>query len=451
MSEGKNLQKIYATIVLLFMAAGVGVIAAEPITIDDARSLALAHSSSLAKFNLSLESARLDEKTRVYGLLPSLSLGVSASGQLWGEPEFADSLRTGASFSVSQKLFDGGKNGYRKAINAIAAETVRQDALAEYFAVLDSADSAYYELLKAEAAAETARAALETAALALSMAELRLQSGMISRGEHLKALADQASSETALNRALRNLSVNREVLKNITGLGGIPEPQAIDFDAYEGIIRFLSALPEDSIAVLTENFSAAAKANNPGLLKSSLQLQAAERNLGLAKKDYLPSFNAGISAGINYSAAGGLSYSGGGLSLSGSIPLDYWVIGTAVEKKRLAQTEAALNYRDAENAFGAEAQTALLDLAGYALAAGSARRADDYARQNYEYNLELYRLSQASVSTLSDAVTQAVSSRADRLAAEYGLLNGLSKLRSLGAFASENEVVDLLMQSRSAP
>jgi outer membrane protein TolC len=436
---------------MLFMLAGIGVVAAEPITLEDARSLALANSSSLAKYNLNLESARLDEKTRVYGLLPSLSLGVSASGQLWGEPELADSLRTGASLSVSQKLFDGGKNSYRKAINAIAAETVRQDALAAYFTVLDSADSAYYELLKAEAAAETARAALETVALALSMAELRLQNGMISRGDYLKALADQGNRETALNRALRNLSVSRETLKNITGLGEIPEPQAIDFDAYEGIIRFLSALPEDSIAILMENFSAAAKANNPGFLKSSLQLQAAERNVGLAKKDYLPSFSAGVSAGINYSAAGGLSYSGGGLSLSGSIPLDYWLIGTAVEKKRLAQTEAALNHRDAENTLGVDIQTALLDLAGYALAAQSARRADEYARQSYDYNRELYSLSQASVSALSEAAAQAVSSHAERLAAEYGFLDGLSKLRSLGAFASQDEVIDLLMQSRSMP
>jgi outer membrane protein TolC len=451
MSEREKVRKIYVATVLLFMFTAVSVIAAEPITIEDARSLALANSSSLAKFNLSLESARLDDKTRVYGVLPSVSLGMSASGQLWGEPAFADSLRTGASFSVSQRLFDGGKNGYLKAINAINAEAIRQDALAAYFTVLDAADNAYYELLKAEAAAETARAALETAALALSMAELRLQSGMISRGEHLKALADQGTRETALNRALRNLSVSRETLKNITGLAEIPGLQAIDFDSYEGLIGFLSALPEDSIAVLTEKFSAAAKGNNPGLLKSSLQLQAAERSVGLAKKDYLPSLNASVSAGINYSADGGLCYSGGGLSVSGSIPLDYWVIGTAVEKKRLAQTEAALNYRDAENAFGVDIQTALLDLTGYALAAQSARRADEYARQNYEYNLELYRLSQASVSALSDAMAQAVSSHSERIAAEYGLLDGLSKLRSLGAFASEDEVIDLLMQNRSAP
>jgi outer membrane protein TolC len=425
------------------MAAGS--IAAEQISLEDARTLALANSSSLAKYNLSLDGARLDEKTRVYGLLPSLSLGASASGQLWGEADPVDSIRTGANFGVSQKLFDGGKNGYQKAINAIGSTIIRQQALAEYFAVLDRTDNAYYELLKAEAAAETAGAALETAALALSMAELRLESGMISRGDYLKALADQAVRETARNRALRDLSLCREALKTITGLGETPEPRAIDLGAFEALLLYLAALPQEDVAALTEGFFSAARANNPGLLQSSLQLQAAERNLGLAKKDYLPSLSASASTGISYSAAGGLSSSGGSLSISGSIPLDYWVIGTAVEKKRIALSEAALSYRDAESALETELRTALLDLALSALSALSARRADDYARQSYEYNLELYRLSQASVATLSEAADQAMSSHGERVAAEYGFLSGLSKLRSLGAFESQDELVGALM------
>jgi outer membrane protein TolC len=421
-------------------------ITAEQISIDDARALALANSSSLAKFNLSLESARLEEKTRIYGMLPKLSLGVSASGQLWGDTSLEDSMRTGASFGISQTLFDGGKNSYRKAINAIASETVRQDALAAYFTVLDTADKAYYELLKAEAAVEMAEAALETATLTLSREEVRLQSGMISRREYLKALSDHAAQETARNSALQNLSLARESLKSIAGLEEIPEPQAVDFGAYEALLRFLSALSRESIAALTDKFFIAAKAHNPAFLKSSLQVQAAERNVGLAKKDYLPSLSASTSVGINYSAAGALSYSGGTLSVSGSIPLDYWVIGTAVEKSRIARTEAALNLRDAEKDLAVALQTALLDLTGYALTTQSARRGDEYARQNYEYIMELYTLSQASVFDLSDAADQAMKSQAERAAAEYGFLGGLSTLRSLGAFASQEELFNALME-----
>jgi hypothetical protein len=87
----------------------------------------------------------------------------------------------------------------------------------------------------------------------------------------------------------------------------------------------------------------------------------------------------------------------------------------------------------------------LLDLVAHALSAQSARRADEYAQRNYEYNLELYKLSQASVFTLSDAAALADSGHAERIAAEYGFLGGLSKLRSLGAFASQDEVMSLII------
>ena len=436
----------FAITVLLLTLIINSSITAEQINIDDVRSLALANSSSLARFNLTLETARLDERSRIYNNLPSLSLGASASGQLWGgDVGFQDSMRAGANFSVSQKLYDGGKSGYLKAINAINTEVTRQEALTAYFAVLDTADSAYYETLKAMASLEMAKAALETAALSLSMAELRLQNGMISQGDYLKAMADQGLKETALNRALRDLTVSKAQLKNSTGLAEIPELAAIDFNAYDDALRLLSTLPENRITALTTNFSNAAKANNPGLLKTGLQLQAAEKNVGLAKKDYLPSLSAGISTGINYSNAGGLSYSGGSLSISGSIPLDYWVIGNGVEKKRIAQTEAALSYRDAENSLEVDIQTALLDLIGYAISAQSARRADEYSQQNYEYNLELYKLSRVSVFELSDAAALAGASHPQPIPAEYGFLGGLSKLRSLGAFSSQDEVMSLLL------
>jgi hypothetical protein len=50
------------------------------------------------------------------------------------------------------------------------------------------------------------------------------------------------------------------------------------------------------------------------------------------------------------------------------------------------------------------------------------------------------------VFTLSEAAAQAESSHAERIAAEHGFLGGLSKLRSLGVFASQEELIALLME-----
>jgi outer membrane protein TolC len=418
--------------------------AAEGMGLEELRDLALGHSRSLARFNLAVESSLLEEKSRQLGSLPSLSLGAQGSMNLWGETSMADSLAAGASFGVSQTLWKGGKNSVLKAINAISLEITRQEALAEYYAVLAGADAAYYGVLEAEASLEAAEIALEAADLAFSMAELRLENGMISRGDYLQALAEREAKATSRNQARRDLTLAEARLKNLTGLGTIPPLAPVDFAAYDGAIQRLAALSEPEIDGLYAALKAASLINNPSLIKAGLQSRQAERMVDLAKRDYLPSLSASVSTGLNYSPGQGLESSPGRFTLSGSIPLDFWVTGNNVEKQKIAQGEADLAYRNTGAELDLSIQTALLDWISQAGSVISSRRADEYAGQHYEYVLELYRLSQGSLSALSDAAALAGSSRTQRIKAQYGFLSCLSQLRSLGCFSSEAELLGYL-------
>jgi outer membrane protein TolC len=431
--------------VLLLIAKFVSGAAGETVDLEEVRTLALANSRSLARYALLTESALLDEKSQRYGNLPSLSLGASASMNLWGEASLQNSLGAGASFGVSQNLWDGGKASVLRTINSIATEITRKDALAEYFAVLDAADAAYYGALESAAALEAAASGLEAAGLALSMAEIRLESGMISYGDYLQALAEKEARETARNQAKRDLIINTAKLRNVTGLDFTPEPAAVNFESYEALINRVSAFSDAEIETRGGALMKAALANNPSLAKAALNSRRAERSVALANRDYFPSLNASLSTGLNYSWPDRLEPGSGRFSISGSIPLDFWVIGVNVAKKKIAQNEAALAYRDTELSLATEIQTALLDCAAQAGSVLSARRADEYARKHYEHNLELYRLSQNSLSALSDAAVLAGSSRTQRIRAEYGFLSCLSRIRSLGCFPEESELNDLLL------
>ncbi|MDR3145022.1 MAG: TolC family protein [Treponema sp.] len=419
--------------------------AGEPVDLERVRGLALANSRSLARYGLLTESALLDEKAQRYDNLPSLSLGASASMSLWGEQSLQDSLGAGASFGVSQKLWDGGKASVLKAINSIATEITRKDARAEYFAVLDSADAAYYGTLEAAAALEAAASGLEAAELALSMAEIRLESGMISYGDYLQALAEKESRETTRNQARRDLIVNTAQLRNITGLEENPEPLAISFERYGELIDRVSLFSEGDIDARGDALWEAALGNNPSLAKAALNSRRAEQSVALANRDYFPSLSASLSTGLNYSWPDRFSAGSGRLTISGSIPLDFWVTGANVAKRRIAQNEAALAYRDTEVSLNIEIRTALLDCVAQAGSVLSSRRADEYAQRNYEHNLELYRLSQNSLSALSDAAALAGSSRTQRIRAQYGFLSCLSRLRSLGGISEDAELRALLM------
>jgi len=170
------------------LLTGFGVFA-QSLSLEQVRTLALANSRSLAKYNLAVTSTVLDERSRIFSTLPSLSLGANASMSLWNAQNAApvenpfDTFNSGASISVSQKIFEGGKTLVQRAINQIASESARKDALAEYFNVLDSADNAYYSVLEAMAVLEAEESSLQTALTSLSIAEVRRASGIINQGD----------------------------------------------------------------------------------------------------------------------------------------------------------------------------------------------------------------------------------------------------------------------------
>ena len=432
----------------LFAFFAAGTLSAEGLSLERVRELALTNSRSLARYNLAVRSSVLDGRTQEFSNLPSLSLGGSVSASLWDSAglnqNIGDSFGAGLNVGVSQDIFNGGKSFIYRRISALNTEAARQDALAEYFRVLDAADTAYYGALEAAANLESAEAALQTAELSLSLAETRLQNRMIREGEYLQALAEKESKETTRNQARRDLSISKAQLQNLTGLGELAALEGTPFDRYDGLIRRLATLEDAETAGMYESLRRQAAAHNPGLSKSTLAGQSAEKNLDLAKRDYIPSLGASFSTGLNYSPDSGLEFSSGRVSLSGSIPLDFWVIANNVEKRTIARDQAGLDYLDTESGLRLEVQSALLDLVSQAGLVLSARRACEYAEKHFEYSMELYRLSQNSVSDLSAASALVSSNRSQLIRAQYGFLRVLSNLRSLGGFDSEAALEALL-------
>jgi len=437
---------------ILFIIAVVITVnlSAQTIGIEEVRTLALANSRSLAKYNLSIANTLLDEKSRIFSNFPSLSLGASASMDIWNQKGIVEdplsTINAGVSVSVShtQKIYDGGEARIKKAINAIASESSRNDALAEYFNVLDQADNAYYAVLEAMATLQAEESSLQTALTSLSIAQVRQTSGMINQGDYLKAMADKEARENSRNQAKRNLSLTIMKLKAITGLDELPDLQPIDFSGYEALISRLGNISENEADSLYNELWKAIVSSNPSLSKSVLANQRAEINLSSAKSAYLPTLSASLSAGLNFSLKNGLEPSGGKLSINLKIPVDYWVIANNVEKSKNARDSAALDYIGAEINLGTDLQSILLNMltnAGSVIHTGLSLA---YAERHFDYVMERYRLSQGSISDLNEASTMLINSRNTLTRARYGFLQSLSKLRSLGAFSDEDKLIQIL-------
>jgi outer membrane protein TolC len=362
-----------------------------------------------------------------------------------------DSLNAGASLRVTETvtIYDGGKNKMLKAINALGTESAKKDALAEYYNILDAADSAYYAVLEAEANLEVQKAALKITELSLSTTEVRYENKMISRGDYLQALSEKESAEMSKRQAERNITISMARLKNIIGVKENFSLEAIDFTAYEDLIKRCAAIDDAALNAVYAKLWTIMQANNISIAKAAISVDRAGKNVDLAKKDYLPSLSASFSTGIGYqynSSQNGLTPFLGGVSLGLKIPLDFWTTKNKMDKQKISQEQTQLSYEDTLASAEIDAQTALLNLITQAGSIISARRAYEYAQEHLHYIQELYMLSQKSLSDFSNAASLEIRSRNALISAQFGFLESLSKIRSLGTFSDEAAIIALLME-----
>jgi len=422
---------------------------AQTINLEQARTLALANSKALAKYELAIKSSILDERNQLYSMLPSVSANYSVTMNYLKDWEFInpiDTFNSGVSFSITQILFQGGKGFINKAINAITTEGVRKDAQAEYFNTLDSADSAYFAVLEAAATLEAEETSLQTAVLALSIAEVRQSSGMINRGDYLKALADKESRENSRNHARRALALNLTKFKTVIGVQEPAQLAPIDFSIYEDALAYLSVITDAQADELFKCFWNIIAANNPSLAKAALNNKKAQMNYKLSKRDYAPTISATVfSSTFGYSVEKDFnSTSDGGISIKGTIPVDFWVLANRLEKSKVARDAEAINYTNTQDSLEQELLNALSNVFAQAGSIISLRRSLEYTESHFNYVMERYRLSQSSVSDLNDATSLFISARNSLNSATYSFLQGISRIRSLCVMDDEQRLLKIL-------
>jgi outer membrane protein TolC len=438
--------------VLLFgiiIIAGFG-LSAETIDLEQARVLALASSRDLAQLNLNLQTSELNEKEQLYSMLPSVSANYSASMSYldnnWAFTNPIDTLRVGVNISISQTIFQGGRSLINKAIREIATESVRNNAMIEYFRVLDRVDSAYYSALEAAASLEAAESSLQSATLSLSMAEIRLANGMLNQGDYLRVLADKESRESSRNQARRTLALNLSTLNNLIGLGEAPELSQIDFSAYEEVIQYLAGISDEEFSALYGRLLNTISRANPTLVSAALARQQAEYSYTLSKREYVPAIRATVSSGLSWSTSGGFSTSPtGSISITGNIPLDFWVMSNNQEKSKITYDLALMTYVDRQKQVETDLYSSLLTAITQAESVLSSRRTLDYVERSFEYTMERYRLSQASVLEYVEASSSLITNSNNYIRSSYGFLRSLSTLRSLTVMDDEEMLIKLLL------
>lgn len=430
------MKQIVAGVLVSGLLFGGGTFA-DPLDLSQARTEGLAHSHTLKNANLSIKVAQLTELGQIYDFFPtpSASVGVTAPGT-----NLSGGWGASGQLSVTQPLWDGGKNGVLLAIDRLATQSAREAARSAYFGVLDDVDAAYFSILEAQATVAAAKSDLDAAKTALTVAQGKLEVGSTTKVDLLQAEATVAAEETTLAQDERAWAVARAKLASLTGGSPGLSVVGIDFQVYDSLVQRVASYDEVQADQLVAGVWAAAESSNPSLAQSRLAVAQAQGAADQSATAFFPT----IDLGWTYTQGWGTTSSSNTLDLTATVPLNFWTTANSLESAKLAAEQSQATADETQRTLALNIETAVFDTLSEARSVVSSQKAMDYAQSNYETVLELYRLSQDSLSDLSQAEALLSTNRQALITAQYGFLTSLSTLRSYGAFPNDAAVLAVI-------
>lgn len=412
--------------------------------IEAVRGLVVARSAAYNKAVMGVDSARLSLKAQRHEGAPSVSASASGALDYGAQAESGDALGASLRVGAAQTVFDGGRQSALLKGAALAVQTAEEELRAVRIELVGKADSAFYAVLKAQASVDAAAADVAAAALRLDLAQAKAEAGIIAGSDYLQAEAEAAGYGTSLIKAKRTLASAKATLASLAGTAVSTPVKAVEFAAYEPMLRTLAALDEAAAAALADKVAKVAQDGSPALAGYTLAAGMAEAAVKTARSGYAPSVEAGLSHALSWTDGAGVSLGAGSVSLTATVALDFWKTANNVAAASLARSSAAVDMAEAERSLALDVEVAVNELLGAARSIASSEKAVEYAESNYGSVLERYTLSSASSADLSSSLALVSTSRTALISARYDFLSYLSSLRGLAGLEHEDTLMAMM-------
>lgn len=402
------MRKIVSAILLLSLTGA----AAQPRlwTLDECIDYAVTHNISVRQNSLQVNSAELDITEAKDAFLPSLNAGASQTFNfgrgLTSDNTYADrnTSQTGWSVSLSLPLFQGLQAKRRLDLSRASLSVAEQKVEAAKDEVILQIMAQYLQVLYT---GEMAQLAYEQ--MRMSRVELQRRRTLLEAGKIPELDLRQAEAQLAQD-SLSAVSADADRTLALFDLSRLMQlPDLTDFD--------VAPLSRDGeLPLLPDAATVAGNATeyNNGLRAARLEINAADRQISLARTGYMPrlSFNAGL--GSSYYNISGLDNApfhrqmrdnfNKSLGFTLSIPIfDAFSTRNSERKARLQKQNAILAYEDAEYRL----QTAIGQAWHQADAArrkyDAALAAAEAARLAYEAMTEKYNYGRANATEYEQA------------------------------------------------
>lgn len=399
-------------------------VSAEVWTLDSCIHHAIEHNLTVKSRQLEIKSGQLDVTASLDRHLPNISAGASQSFS-YGRGLTSDNTYTdrntsnfGWNVNMSLPLFQG-LSAYRQTQYAKAnLRALVEDLEATKDDITLNVMSAYLQVLYA---GEMCKIADEQ--LRLSTVELARRQQLLDAGKIAELEVTEARSQVAQNRlsAVNSRNDRTLALVDLAQLLELP-----DIDGFD-----IAPLDESSDALPSaDEVYANALSSNHSILASRRRIEAADRNISLARTSYLPklSFNAGI--GSSYYTVSGISYESfsrqmdhnfnKSLGFSLSVPIfDAFSSRNSVRRAKIQHLNARLQYETSERNLFKAIQQAYHQAVGAEEKQKTAEVTENATREAFEAMQLKYEYGKANSTEYEQARSNYVRASSEAVQAKY--------------------------------
>ena len=266
-------------------------------TLEQCIDTALTHNRNIKQQQLSYKAKEIAYAQAKANLLPNLN---ASAGQnfnfgrsLGADNTYISSNSATSSFGISSDLtlFDGLKMKYN--IEAKKADLLASGAdwLKVEKDIILNVSTVFLQVLQNKELLQNAANQLDLTRKNMTQRKELIQAGKLAEGEIYELQAQEAKEEFSLVQAENNLQLSKLDLSQVMDLE--------DFKDLDVVVPV--NLMENELALLSaEEVYNSAVQSRPELKAAQFRLQSSEKNIAIAKADYLPSLGFGAQIGTGY-------------------------------------------------------------------------------------------------------------------------------------------------------
>lgn len=423
-----NARKILFTLALLPLSA-----MAQTWTLKQCLDHAAEHNITVQKNRLSELDAEEQLKQKKAALFPTLSFSMSQSLGYRPFQESTVMVQNGMATSTDNRLTENGSYGLNAnwtvwdgGINRknIEAQRVQNELTAvqteqSLKGIQEQIAQLYVQILYTTEAKSVNEQLAETAKQQLERGQERLKVGDLAKADVAQLEAQYASAQYDVVNAQTQIDGYKRQLKELLQLG-IEASFDVAADEMDDS-RALSPVP-DKQTVYNQ-----ALTTRPEIRAAELQMNAADVQLDIAKRGYLPTISVNAGIGDSHYSASTDSYGtqlkrnlNGSIGLGVSIPiLDNRRNKTAVNRAKISKTSAALDVQDKRTALGSTIENLWLNATSAQQRFISAQAAVKSQETTYELTNEQFKAGLKNIVDLLQARDNLLQAQQNKLQSKY--------------------------------